>query len=227
MTETTNDPLNDQTAPDAAAPAPVWYYAKDRVQHGPVSETQVKELAQSGRLAPADLVWREGMPQWQPAGRLPFLFPPRPDGPPPLPPGPPGYPPPPSPGPAYAPPSPYGPAAPPPYGARGGYPAAPPGYAYGAPPYPPHPRDVGQDAAMRWLIPVGRSGWAIAAGYLGLFSVLLVPAPIAVIISLIAIRDLKKPPGQHGMGRAVFGLIAGILGTLALVFVLVGAAVGS
>src|SRR3954464_7889163 len=31
-------------------------------------------------------------------------------------------------------------------------------------------KDIGQDAGIRMLIPVGRSGWAIASGYLGLFS---------------------------------------------------------
>ena len=70
---------------------------------------------------------------------------------------------------------------------------------------------------MRMLMPVGRSGWAIAAGYLGLFSVLVLPAPISIIVSIIAIRDIRRSRGtakvKHGMGRAVFGLVMGILGT--------------
>src|SRR3954471_11457956 len=40
------------------------------------------------------------------------------------------------------------------------------------PPPPRNPDDIGQNAGIRMLLPVGRSGWAIAAGYLGLFSVL-------------------------------------------------------
>ena len=83
---------------------------------------------------------------------------------------------------------------------------------------------------MRLLIPVGRSGWAIAAGYLGLFSLVLVPAPISVIISLIAIRDIRLSKGtakvKHGMGRAIFGLVMGILGTLALGAVVISIVVG-
>jgi hypothetical protein len=90
------------------------------------------------------------------------------------------------------------------------------------PPSHSHQRP-GDDAAMRMLLPVGRSGWAIAAGYLGLFSALCVPAPIAVIVSLIAIWDLKHHPEQHGWGRAVFGLVMGILGSLVLAFGLIGA----
>ena len=74
------------------------------------------------------------------------------------------------------------------------------------------------------LLPVGRSGWAIAAGYLGLFSLVILPAPLALIISIIAMRDIKKSRAattpKYGMGRAVFGLIMGVLGTgLILTFI--------
>jgi predicted acyltransferase len=69
---------------------------------------------------------------------------------------------------------------------------------------------------------VGRSGWAIAAGYLGLISVLLLPAPLAVLCGILAIRDIKKHPDRHGMGRAIFGLVLGGLGTILLVAMLVG-----
>jgi hypothetical protein len=84
-----------------------------------------------------------------------------------------------------------------------------------ASPLPPPVDDIGQSAGMRMLIPVGRSGWAIAAGYLGLFSVLVIPAPIALFISIMAIRDIRRHPDRHGMGRAIFGLIMGGLFTLA------------
>ena len=77
---------------------------------------------------------------------------------------------------------------------------------------------------MRLLLPVGRSGWAIAAGYLGLFSLLLLPAPLAFLVSLVAIWDIRRSRGavhpKRGMGRAIFGLITGLLGTAALAFLL-------
>lgn len=88
---------------------------------------------------------------------------------------------------------------------------------------PAHPaphQSIGDDAGIRMLLPVGRSGWAIAAGYLGLFGLAIVPAPLALIISIIAIIDIRKSKNtgkpKHGMGRAVFGLIVGIIGTLVL-----------
>jgi hypothetical protein len=70
---------------------------------------------------------------------------------------------------------------------------------------------------MRLLLPVGRSIWAIAAGYLGLISVLLIPAPLAVLTSILAFRDMRRNPKLHGMGRAIFGLVMGSLGSIGLV----------
>jgi len=78
------------------------------------------------------------------------------------------------------------------------------------------PARLGDDPAMRWVLPVGRSGWAIAAGYLAFFSVLMFPAPFALAIGVIAIRDIKRNPSKHGMGRAVFGVVMGALGTSVL-----------
>lgn len=66
------------------------------------------------------------------------------------------------------------------------------------------------------LLPVGRSGWAIAAGYLGLFAVLVVPAPLALITGIVAVQDIKSHPERHGMGRAIFGIVMGTLGSIAL-----------
>jgi hypothetical protein len=78
------------------------------------------------------------------------------------------------------------------------------------------------EAALRWLLPVGRSGWAIAAGYLGLFSILLVFGPFAIAAGILAVRDLNQHPEKHGLGRAIFGIVAGALGTLVGLIVLLG-----
>jgi hypothetical protein len=93
------------------------------------------------------------------------------------------------------------------------------------PPLPPqtessNQQHLGDSAAMRALLPVGRSAWAIAAGYLGLFSLIVFPAPVSIIISIIAILDIRKSKSsehpKHGMGRAIFGLIMGLVGTAVL-----------
>ncbi len=73
------------------------------------------------------------------------------------------------------------------------------------------------DAALRMMLPVGRSGYAIAAGYLALFSVLIVFAPFALIFGVLGVLDIKKKPEKHGLGRAWFGIIMGALGSVVLV----------
>jgi hypothetical protein len=81
--------------------------------------------------------------------------------------------------------------------------------------------DLGDSAAVRMLLPVGRSGLAIAAGYAGLFALLIAPAPLALLLGILAVRDLRKNPKKHGMGRAVFGIVTGALGTAVLALILV------
>ena len=76
------------------------------------------------------------------------------------------------------------------------------------------------DPLLRMAIPIGRSWWAIAAGYFGLFSLIVLPAPIALILGLVALNDIRQNPEKLGKGRAVFGLIMGTLGTLLLLFIL-------
>lgn len=79
--------------------------------------------------------------------------------------------------------------------------------------------ELGEDAMMRMILPVGRSVWAIVAGYLGLISVLVVPAPFALIAGIIAIVEIRKNPKKHGMGRAIFGVVMG--GLFSVVAVLI------
>ena len=75
---------------------------------------------------------------------------------------------------------------------------------------------------MRMVMPVGRSGLAIAAGYLGLVSVMIpFAAPVALVVGILALRDLRRHPEKHGMGRAIFGVVMGGLFTILLVAILV------
>ncbi len=100
------------------------------------------------------------------------------------------------------------------------------GYGPYAPPIAQPPsRGLGDDAAMRLLLPVGRSGLAIVAGYLGIFSLFLPVGPIAILVAVLAIRDIKAHPEKHGMGRAIFAIIAGGIATLILLALIVHAAV--
>jgi hypothetical protein len=85
----------------------------------------------------------------------------------------------------------------------------------------PLPAGVEGDPSLRYVIPVGRNGFAIAAGYLALLSVLLVPGPFALACGLLALRSFARRPELLGRGRAWFGIVAGGLATVMLVFVLI------
>jgi len=97
-----------------------------------------------------------------------------------------------------------------------------------ASPFVPTPtmEDLGDNAGIRMLLPVGRSLWAIAAGYFGLFSVLFFPAPIALVLGIVAIIDIRRHPKRHGMGRAIFGLVMGLIFSALLLLGIVGALSG-
>ena len=61
----------------------------------------------------------------------------------------------------------------------------------------PPPR-LQDDPAMRVLLPIGRSMLAIAAGYAGLFAIIVFPAPIALVLGIAAVVHLKRRPDLLG-----------------------------
>jgi N-acetylneuraminic acid mutarotase len=58
---------------------PEWYYSKAGTRSaphaGPFSLEQLRSLAQSGAILPADLIWNPGVSLWLPAGQIAALFP--------------------------------------------------------------------------------------------------------------------------------------------------------
>jgi hypothetical protein len=98
---------------------------------------------------------------------------------------------------------------------------------YAAPPTSPQPLPVatvsslGEDAGMRWLLPVGRSGLAIAAGYLGLLAIFPPFAPFALLLGIMAVWDIRRNPHKRGLGRAIFAIVMGVLFTALLAMILI------
>jgi hypothetical protein len=43
-----------------------WFYGEGGHQNGPISDAQLDELLRTGKITATTLVWREGMPGWQP-----------------------------------------------------------------------------------------------------------------------------------------------------------------
>jgi len=53
-----------------------WFYTVNGQQsQSPVSDAQIKQMAQSGQLQPTDMIWKDGMPNWVAASTIKGLFP--------------------------------------------------------------------------------------------------------------------------------------------------------
>ena len=200
-----------------------FYYAEDDQQKGPVDPGQLAAVG----VRPDTLVWREGMADWQEAGRVPELAglfaaapatpPAEPDAPPP----------PPAPLPAYAPQypgEPYG-------GGYAGYPQPP---AYGPPGQPGVAPQLGY--AGPGQAPPPPQGLSITSMVLGILAVptmclngIGVPiAILAIVFGHIAQSQHRRVTGR-GNGMALTGLICGyasliLVAVLVVIFVVIAAA---
>lgn len=80
-----------------------------------------------------------------------------------------------------------------------------------------HPGSV-----THWLLPTGRSWQAITAGYLGLLSIgLFFLGPLSIGFGVWALVVAHRQ-GSHGRGRAITGIVGGLIGTMVTVAVLAG-----
>lgn len=63
--------------PDEAPkpPAPQWLLSRDGKNYGPMTSGQLKQLCQTGKIRPVDLICRAGSDRWTPAGEVRGLFP--------------------------------------------------------------------------------------------------------------------------------------------------------
>ena len=51
-----------------------WYYKRDGQRFGPLTSRKIRRMAWRGDLLPTDLLWKEGMTGWRPAGDSHRLF---------------------------------------------------------------------------------------------------------------------------------------------------------
>ncbi len=92
---------------------------------------------------------------------------------------------------------------------------------------PPPPRDGNTNEALeglQYILPTNTTILSILASYAGLFAVLVFPAPIALLLGIIALLDVRKKKrlGQKigGAGRAIFAIVMGGLFTIPLIMFL-------
>ena len=92
--------------------------------------------------------------------------------------------------------------------------SAAPGPHHDAAPYGAEPQDP-----LHWVVPVGRRGWAIVAGYVAIFAAFCwLLAPIALGMGIWALVDINRHGGL-GQGRAWFAIATGGVGTLLLLLI--------
>lgn len=172
-----------------------WYYSHDGQQKGPVPVSELSRLASAGEFDPEkDMVWREGMPDWQPAVSvegLPFGKP--------------------APAPVADPET----AAPVPTPSE---PAPAPASPYDSPAQAPGPSAVPAAGG-----PIETCGLAIASLVCGIAAfftccVWFVSIPVAlgaIITGHMALSRIKAEPARlKGKGLASAGLITGYIGAL-------------
>lgn len=51
-----------------------WHYTKVGIKQGPVPESELLQKIRRGEIDGANLVWKEGMPDWLPLSRVPELL---------------------------------------------------------------------------------------------------------------------------------------------------------
>jgi hypothetical protein len=72
----TPPPMPGQTPPAPPTPqAPAFYVLNNNQQMGPYDMNTLRQLVASGMLNAQTMVWTQGMPQWDAAGRVSTLAP--------------------------------------------------------------------------------------------------------------------------------------------------------
>ncbi len=95
--------------------------------------------------------------------------------------------------------------------------------SYGAVPYGAIPPTAERPDPLHWVVPVGRRGWAIAAGYVAIVAAFCwLLAPIALGMGIWALVDINRH-GGNGKGRAWFAVAVGGVGSLLLLLVAISA----
>ena len=73
---------------------------------------------------------------------------------------------------------------------------------------------LSDNGGMRFVLPIGCTGWAIASGYCGLFALIpflgILLAILSIVFGIIAIGVIRRNPHKHGIARIVIGWIFAI-----------------
>lgn len=84
----------------------------------------------------------------------------------------------------------------------------------------PPPQKTTEQKVLEWTVPINRSGWAIAAGYVALFSFpFAFLGPVSVALGIIGLLDARKKQ-KGGKGRSIFAIVYGGLTSIFFIWIL-------
>ena len=152
----------------------------------------MRRLITAGEVAGGTLVWKDGMPEWTEAKKVGELWN--------------------RPAPVHSSPVHSTPVQSTPFRAS----------PVQVPPVQVAPVTTGVNYYADVAAPTGRATWAIPAFVLGLLSICMIPAPLAVVASVVAIREMWQDRRKGGMAFAVIGLVLGIIGSFLLFLMILG-----
>ena len=175
-----------------------WYYTQNNQQQGPVTLEALQAMAANGQIQRSDLIWRQGMANWQAAGDVPGVYG---GGGPTGAPGQPAWG-----GPPMGSGGAYGGAGYPPGGTPGVYAGGYPGQqlGYGAQSFAKEARE-----AMIYSI-------------VGLFCCGIILGPVGLVKGLNAQKSMAATGNFEGKGMATAAVIIGIIATVIHVLGLIG-----
>ena len=86
---------------------------------------------------------------------------------------------------------------------------------------PTPPEKTTEEKVLEWTVPINRSGWAIAAGYVALFNIpFVILGPISITLGIVGLLDAKKKQ-KRGKGRSLFAIIYGAIATAILLYFII------
>jgi len=195
-----------------------WFLLRNGRREGPLSAAELRRRAMAGELAASDLVWRQGLAEPVTCGRVRGLLPvantPNRETQSSLPSG-------------SMMPEQRGVVA----SGTGGSSACPKcgrpstvgdGFCTGCGAKLATAAISSEDMALGMLVPHKCTALSVIAGYVGIFSLCVIPAPVALLLGILALRDLKHKPGNLGYSRAIFAIVMGALGSLVAIILMVG-----
>lgn len=192
-----------------------WFLIRNGRREGPLSAAELRRRAAAGDITASNFVWRQGLKQPVSCARVQGLLPESAAV---------------SPAPASQPMGATAPVNPVTASATGtpGRPACPhcgrsvtAGDAFctgcGKGIAGPTPGVSTEDMAIGMLVPHKVTVLSVVAGYMGLLSFCVIPAPLALLLGILALSELRKNPGKLGYSRAIFAIVMGGLGSVVAV----------